>query len=174
LKKLQSLKFLRFAEKLQKSILVFVELIAVIIDKKTENKILEEASRFEGKPIEIDRSPITVVGKKKFGVEGGAIIFLRDPQGISERKTVRCKGNVKDSDVKGTHFCSPNAKSSFRSWYGRRTREEINVYAKLKKKELKRGKVLGKMNGKNNPKTDEAFCVQTIFARKKIEQKRET
>jgi hypothetical protein len=35
---------------------------------------------------------------------------------------------------------------------------EICFNAKLKIKEKRRGKILGKMDEKNNPKTDEAFC----------------
>jgi hypothetical protein len=104
-----------------------VELVAVTIDKKTESKILEEASHFDGKPIEIGGTSITVIGKKKFGVEGGAILSLSDRRALANERRYVAKVMFKDGDVRGTYFYSPNAKSFLRSWCEKRTRKEINV-----------------------------------------------
>ncbi|MDR3274328.1 MAG: hypothetical protein LBS87_03305 [Puniceicoccales bacterium] len=58
--------------------------IALRITKRQETEILQKASQFDGTPIEIcdesGKSMLNLVGRKEFGVEGGAIITLKNRQ----------------------------------------------------------------------------------------------
>lgn len=116
--------------------------VAITITKETENEILRRApSCTNGHNIGVadkNGQNISIIGAKKEGVEGGAIISLQnrtaavspgslaDQSSTTETKYV-AKVMYGDDNIRGEQYYVPNAKDKLRAWYGRRTREEINT-----------------------------------------------
>jgi hypothetical protein len=129
----------------------------ITITKEVESEILRQApSCTNGRTVEIttkNGQKISIVGAKKGGVEGGAIISLQnrtrsvhssssaDQNSTKETKYI-AKGMYGDDNIKEERYYVPNAKSELRAWYGRRTREEINTSVMQEYAALRLAKVI--------------------------------
>jgi hypothetical protein len=116
--------------------------VEITITKATENDVLQQApSCFDGHAIEVtdkDGQRIAIIGAKKGGVEGGAIISLKNrtvtvlsdstagQDSTTETKYV-AKVMYGDDNIRGEQYYAPNAESKLSAWCARRTREEINT-----------------------------------------------
>jgi hypothetical protein len=116
--------------------------VVITITKEVESEILRQASgRVDEHIVEVtakDGQKISIVGAKKGGVEGGAIVSLQNRtsavlsdtsvvQGSAIETKYVAKVMYRDDNVKGKQYYVPNAKSKLRAWYGRKTRDEINI-----------------------------------------------
>ncbi|MDR2779050.1 MAG: hypothetical protein LBB16_02055 [Puniceicoccales bacterium] len=131
--------------------------IAITITKKIESEILQKAPKCtDGHTIQVADTKgqnITIVGAKKGGVEGGAIISLKNRVGSvssessstttqpTETKYV-AKVMFGDENIQGSHYLASNAKSALRSWWSRRILEEINTSVMQEFAALKLAKIL--------------------------------
>ncbi|MDR2776434.1 MAG: hypothetical protein LBB17_00070 [Puniceicoccales bacterium] len=127
--------------------------IALTITKETESEILRKAPECKnGHTIQVTDTKgqnISIVGAKKGGIEGGAIISLKNHRGIMSRassSTTETKYVAKvmfgDNNIQGSHYLASNAKSVLRSWWSRRTLEEINTSVVQEFAALKLAKIL--------------------------------
>ncbi|MDR1401585.1 MAG: hypothetical protein LBI81_01335 [Puniceicoccales bacterium] len=96
--------------------------IILKINSQTENKILTKAEGFANQNIEINEN-ISIVGRKKCGVTGGAFISLKD----RDSKYYMAKNLFGSNSKKNNYYFPPNAKGAIRAACLRQTREEVNV-----------------------------------------------
>jgi hypothetical protein len=170
--------------------------VFLTINKTIESKILEKALNCKsGCAVTVADSngqQISIVGPKRGGVEGGAIISLQnrsvsvsseestDHPPVHETKYV-AKVMFKKDDIKLGRYSTPNAKDQLRSLWGSKTIKEINISVMQEYVALKLARIMNpeivpdaKLGEVIEDSGQKRFFLMTELAGQKIEEEFKT